>query len=461
MKSLIWFRDDLRTADHLALEAAMELAPSDTHAVFLLSPSTWQDHGWGPPRVSYVLKSLHSLSRELCACGIPLHLLSADRYEDAPEQITQLATKLGIQEVHAGIEYGFNEQLRDQQVTEELAGHGITLRLHHTQTILAVDEIQTGSGTPYKVFTPFRKAWEQRWAQLPERTKTIKRLSKTTSRQEIPPTPIPNSVAGFDSWNSIDLWPAGTSEGEQRLEQFLDERILNYSTERDRPDHEGTSTLSPWLATGSLSPGMCLDALIKRFGESLEDWPDGARTWQSEIVWREFYRHVMGSFSPISKSLPMQQWTKSIPWRDAPDDLEAWQRGQTGIEIVDAAMKQLNQTGWMHNRTRMIVAMFLTKNLLIDWRHGEHYFSQHLVDYDFASNNGGWQWAASTGTDAAPYFRIFNPDTQAQRFDPDGGYRRRWLDGKDLLTNAPIVDLKSSRKHAIDVFKKCRESQEA
>ena len=154
----------------------------------------------------------------------------------------------------------------------------------------------------------------------------------------------------------------------------------------------------------------------------------------------------------------MQAWTSAVEWRDAPEDLEAWRRGETGIEIVDAAMHQLSETGWMHNRCRMIVAMFLTKNLLIDWRHGERHFSTHLVDYDFASNNGGWQWAASTGTDAAPYFRIFNPDTQAERFDPDGAYRRRWLDPAAGLMRAPIVDLKSSRLRAIEVFKQAKDA---
>ena len=168
----------------------------------------------------------------------------------------------------------------------------------------------------------------------------------------------------------------------------------------------------------------------------------------------------MDAFPRVSRSMPMQGWTRNIPWRDAPGDLECWKQGRTGIEIVDAAMHQLARTGWMHNRARMIVSMFLTKNLLIDWREGELHFSRHLVDYDFPSNNGGWQWAASTGTDAAPYFRIFNPDTQAQRFDPDGAYRRKWLPQTSPLLSSPIVDLKSSRVRAIEVFKKCREATE-
>ena len=459
MTTLIWFRDDLRTTDHSALQAAVESDSSALHAVFLLTPSTWQEHGWGPPRVAYVLKTLQSLSGELRACGITLHVLQAKSYTDAPEQITRLARELDAKDVHAGIEYGLNEQHRDQQVEKNLAEYGISLTLHNTQTILPVEQIKTGSGTPYRVFTPFRKAWEQRWEHSAKQSDPIKTLSKQTSQPAPPSTTIPTSVPGFDHWDGIDLWPAGTQEGEVRLERFLDHCIAEYSTQRDRPDHEGTSSISPWLATGALSPGMCLDALTRRYGHSLAEWPAGARCWQGELVWREFYRHVMGSFPVVSKSLPMQKWTRAIPWRDAPEDLTSWQQGSTGIEIVDAAMHQLNQTGWMHNRARMIVAMFLTKNLLIDWRHGERYFSQHLVDYDFASNNGGWQWAASTGTDAAPYFRIFNPDTQAQRFDPDGEYRRRWLPDDGSLLRTPIVELKSSRKHAIEVFKACRESQ--
>ncbi len=456
MKDMIWFRGDLRIHDHPALEAACR-GNTPPHAVFVLTPETWLEHGWGPPKVAYLLTSLRALADELARLGITLHLLEAGSFERSVGLIGELAERLGIETVHAGLEYGVDERDRDRQLAEALTQAGRRLQLHHTQTILPVEEIASGSGTPYRVFTPFRKAWESTWfAEGRSATGAPDPVGPATT-----PTEIPDRIDGFEDWAGLGQWEAGTEAGLQRLEDFIDRALDDYDTARDLPDREGTSSLSPWLAIGSISPGMCLEALIRRLGPELARWPKGARSWQGELVWREFYRHVLACFPELSRNRPMQAWTASVAWRDAPGDLEAWRRGETGIEIVDAAMHQLAETGWMHNRCRMIVAMFLTKNLLIDWRHGERHFSTHLVDYDFASNNGGWQWAASTGTDAAPYFRIFNPDTQAERFDPDGAYRRRWLDPAAGLMRDPIVDLKSSRLRAIEVFKQAKDAAPA
>ena len=247
---------------------------------------------------------------------------------------------------------------------------------------------------------------------------------------------------------------AGEAEPHRRLEAFLDGPVERYHDDRDPPSLDGTSTISPWLACGSISPRRILTLLTQRFGPDPVAWAEGPSTWLSELIWREFYRHVMDGIPKLSMDRPLHGWTDRVRWRDDEAGFTAWCDGRTGIAIVDAGMRQLAETGWMHNRVRMITATFLAKHLLIDWRRGERFFMRQLVDGDFPSNNGGWQWAASTGTDAAPYFRIFNPDRQAERFDAAGTYIRRWVpeyDGPASMT--PIVDLKEARVRAIETFK--------
>jgi deoxyribodipyrimidine photo-lyase len=256
--------------------------------------------------------------------------------------------------------------------------------------------------------------------------------------------------------------------------------MKDYKQRRDLPGEDGTSRLSPYLAVGSVSPRRCLEAALKVNAASsspLEKGQEGALTWISEICWREFYVHVLVGFPRVCKGRAFQPVTERLVWNDNPDHFEAWKDGRTGVPIVDAGMRQLRTEGWMHNRVRMITAMFLTKNLFIDWRLGEAHFMRNLIDGFLASNNGGWQWSASTGTDAAPYFRIFNPVSQGQKFDPDGAYVRRFvpevaeIEGEmihepwNLPALArqfirypdPIVDLSESRETAISRFKALKE----
>ncbi|MCY1406591.1 Deoxyribodipyrimidine photo-lyase [compost metagenome] len=269
-----------------------------------------------------------------------------------------------------------------------------------------------------------------------------------------------------------DLWPAGETEAHDRLQRFIDEAVDDYQLQRDFPAVAGTSQLSPYLAAGVISPRQCLlRALGHNHGE-FDSGNSGLVTWINELIWREFYKHILNGYPRVSRHRAFRQETEALPWRHAPDELKAWQEGRTGIPIIDAAMRQLLATGWMHNRLRMIVAMFLTKNLLIDWREGERFFMRHLIDGDLAANNGGWQWSASTGTDAVPYFRIFNPVSQSRRFDSQGWFIKRWLpeladtDEKNIHSPMPpaqlfatsnypqpIVDLGSSRQRALNAFK--------
>ncbi|HCL4097052.1 TPA: deoxyribodipyrimidine photo-lyase, partial [Pseudomonas aeruginosa] len=267
------------------------------------------------------------------------------------------------------------------------------------------------------------------------------------------------------------LWPAGEEVAQERLRDFADQHLADYHERRDFPALPGTSQLSPYLAAGVLSPRQCLDAALVANRGEFSGGQQGAATWINELLWREFYKHILVGYPRVSRHRPFREETEALRWRQAPAELEAWQQGRTGIPIIDAAMRQLLATGWMHNRLRMVVAMFLSKNLLIDWREGERWFMRHLIDGDLAANNGGWQWSASTGTDAVPYFRLFNPLSQSERFDPRGEFIRHWLpelaglerkaihDPSSLGLFAgvdyprPMVDLKASRERALAAFR--------
>ena len=272
--------------------------------------------------------------------------------------------------------------------------------------------------------------------------------------------------------HSVDmqLWPPGELAARDRLKIFLNSKISNYSRDRNDPILEGTSRISPYLALGVISNRRCILEALKLNNFELQSGNKGICKWVDEIIWREFYKNIMHSFPRVSMHQPFNLSTLSIKWRHNQKEIEAWKNGKTGFPLIDAAMLQLKYEGWMHNRLRMVVAMFFTKNLLHDWRLGEAFFMENLIDGDFASNNGGWQWSASTGTDAAPYFRIFNPVTQSQNFDSEGRFIKKFLpqlaslDNKEIhlpdadkLENIDypnqIVDLKSSRLRAIEIFK--------
>ncbi len=462
MTQLLWFRNDLRLADNPALTAAAGSGEL-RHACTLLTPQQWREHDWSPARTDLLLRSLEPLGRELGERGIRLHLLTLARFDDSAEALLTLCRKHGIERIHANEEYAFNERERDRQLKQALGEQSITLSIYRDQTVVPVTELLTGSGTPYTVFTPFSRSW-WRWVEQnpPQLHPVPQAQGEPVTADEVPALP---------EWRStVAHWVGAGEEGAHKaLEAFIDERIDQYREERDFPAKPATSIISPYLALGILSPRQCL----VRASEALAGQSDSssARTWLNEIAWRDFYIQLMYHYPRLSKHRAFKPGTEQLRWNPPGEAFEAWKQGRTGIPIVDAAMRQLNATGWMHNRLRMITAMFLSKNLFIDWREGERYFMQSLVDGYLPSNNGGWQWSASTGTDAAPYFRIFNPVTQSERFDPDGAFIRRWvpeiahLQGKALFNPvgsvagypAPIVDLKSSRQAAIEAFQALKE----
>ncbi|KJK18277.1 deoxyribodipyrimidine photo-lyase [Pseudomonas sp. NPDC087612] len=473
---LIWLRSDLRVIDNTALAAACERGP--TLAVWLLSPGQWQAHDDAPCKVDFWLRNLQSLRAALAQLNIPLLIRHADTWQQAPQVLLQLCQEHQVQALHFNEEYGVNESARDQAVLAALGEHGIAAHGYLDQLLFRPGSILTRSASYFQVFSQFRKVcYERLHLGVPPLVNPIRAQAPTAVASD----PVPVEVAGFPHPAQAlrELWPAGEEEAQHRLQRFIDECAEDYQNQRDLPAVAGTSQLSAYLAAGVISPRQCLHAALNHnFGE-FDSGNRGLVTWINELLWREFYKHILVGYPRVSMHRAFRPETEALPWRHAPEELKAWQQGQTGIPIIDAAMRQLLATGWMHNRLRMIVAMFLTKNLLIDWREGERFFMRHLIDGDLAANNGGWQWSASTGTDAAPYFRIFNPVSQSQRFDSAGHFIRQWLPeladldekkihnpvpGGDLFaTNhypQPIVDLGSSRQRALSAFKNLPTRQE-
>jgi deoxyribodipyrimidine photo-lyase len=474
---LIWLRSDLRLHDNTALSAAAARGP--TVAVYLLSPEQWREHDDAPCKVDFWLRNLQALSGALGQLNIPLLIRHASRWDDAPAVLLELCRQLQIDAVHLNDEYGIHETRRDAAVAQALKAEGIEVQGYLDQLLFKPGSVLTKTGGYFQVFSQFRKVcYERLHHSLPSLVRTP--LAQTALN--IASDAIPTQVKGFDAPpDSLrELWPAGEDEARRRLDSFTDIQIDYYQSERDFPAKPGTSQLSAYLAAGVISPRQCLHAALQSNQGEFESGKVGAITWINELLWREFYKHILVGYPRVSRHRAFRPETEALAWRNAPEELAAWQQGRTGLPIIDAAMRQLLETGWMHNRLRMVVAMFLTKNLLIDWREGERFFMRHLIDGDLAANNGGWQWSSSTGTDSAPYFRIFNPLSQSEKFDAEGLFIKHWLPqlsglDKKAVHNpshlgglfgvagypAPIVDLSSSRARALAAFKNLPSRQTA
>ena len=469
---LCWFRTDLRVHDNPALSAAAN--SGTTLAVFIISPEQWLRHGDAPAKVDFWLRALHALRAELSNLGIPLKILHIDRWSTVPAALLKFAHEHNIDEVHCNRENGINERNRDRASFKLLQSQGIALIGHQGTSLFKPGTIKTGGGSYYRVFTPFAKACRSKLYSAPYQ---ITPCPAPQSASLLPHADdIPDTVAGFakPSLQIQSNWPVDAEAIEARVEHFLDERINTYHLKRDLPALDGTSQLSAYLAAGLVSAGQCLVAALNVNQGELDSGNKGVTTWINELLWREFYQHLLHGFPGLSMHQPMRTETLAVKWRDSPEDFQAWCEGRTGVPLVDAAMRQLLSSAWMHNRLRMVVAMFLTKNLLIDWRLGEAFFMKHLIDGELGANNGGWQWSASTGADSAPYFRVFNPVSQSEKFDPEGTFIKTWLPSLQNLSAkevhdpnpvarqacdypAMIVDLKSSRLRAIAAFSSTKE----
>ncbi|WP_318400649.1 deoxyribodipyrimidine photo-lyase [Photobacterium leiognathi] len=471
---IIWFRDDLRTVDNTALNHAIETG-LPVIALFVATPMQWHEHHVAAIQVDFIHRRLRVLKQQLAVLNIPLQVMQCNDFSESVDAIAEYCHQHRVVHVFVNKQYPLNEQLRDEKLGVLLAQSGVKQSLFDDNYVLEPETILNREGELFKVFTPYRNAWIKRFSAEPSYPVTTSKevvLSDTTSAMLADSTDIQS--LGYPVIESV-LWPVDEEAILQRLDTFCVTKAQDYHQQRDFPSIDGTSCLSPFLAIGALSARQCVYQLLQHFPHALEvNKEDGAFTWLNEIIWREFYGHLLHRYPELSKNQPFQDYTQYVRWLDNPTLLKAWQDGKTGFPIVDAAMRQLRATGWMHNRLRMISASFLTKDLLCDWRAGEQWFMQHLIDGDFASNNGGWQWAASTGTDSQPYFRVFNPTLQGQRFDPKGDFIRTWVkelakvpdkyihtphqwdSSGSLDYPLPIVDHKEARLLAIEAFKQAK-----
>lgn len=468
---LVWFRSDLRINDNLALHAACRDKQANVLALFIATPAQWKQHDMSPKQAGFIYHALQSLQQSLAERGITLHYLQSDDFTTSVQALSDFCQQHKVNHLFYNYQYEVNERQRDAQVEKKLGEQEIACQGFDDSVLLAPGSIQTGDGQMFKVYTPYSRAVVKRLREELPCCVTAPQTRANAPSKKLPSLkPFSYPTAAFDH----QLFPVDEQAALTRLRQFSQQPAITYAEARDLPAKEATSRLSVYLATGVLSPRQCLQRLLKNHPDALNQGK--AFTWVNELIWRDFYRHLLVAHPRLCRHKPFIDWTDRVKWQTSPQKLSAWKAGKTGFPIVDAAMRQLNQTGWMHNRLRMIVASFLTKDLLIDWREGERYFITQLIDGDLAANNGGWQWAASTGTDSAPYFRIFNPTTQGQRFDPQGEFIRQWLpelkqvpdsaihtphtwakkNSHTLDYPAPIVDHKTARKQTLDAFEQAK-----
>ncbi len=413
--ALVWFRRDLRDFDHAALHHALK-SHQRVYCAFVFDTEILEAlPRRADRRVEFIHGSVVELDAALRARGGGLIV----RHAAARECIPALAASLGVDAVFANRDYEPAALARDGDVAERLRVLGCDFRDFKDQVIFEKSEVLTQGGSAFSVFTPYKRAWLKTLTDFHLKAYPIDKYAG-----HLAPPPAGEAVPaltelGFEPTNLVELGiTPGMAAGRQLFEAFL-KRIGRYKARRDFPAVKGVSYLSVHLRFGTVSIRELARAAHAAGGE-------GAETWLSELIWRDFYFQILWHHPHVVGASFRPEYDK-VRWDDAPGLFEAWCEGRTGYPIVDAAMRQINHSGYMHNRLRMIVASFLTKDLGIDWRLGEAYFAEHLNDFDLAANNGGWQWAASTGCDAQPYFRIFNPVTQSERFDPDGAFIRRYL----------------------------------
>ena len=422
--TLFWHRRDLRIDDNLGLSTAA--AQSDrVVGVFCLDPHILEGDDIAPARVTYMIGCLQELQQHYQKLGSQLIVL-----QDKPETaIANLAQTLKATAVFWNLDVEPYAQKRDRAVQDALEAKGIEIKNFWDQLLHAPGEILTkSSNSPYKVYTPFWRSWVKE--PKPVVAALVKQLQGLTKAEEKQASAVaialPSAQELGYEWSNPLLLEPGATAAQERLEEFCDRAIYCYDEERNFPYVDGTSTLSAALKFGAIGIRTVWQATVEvRENCRSEEASNGVITWQKELAWREFYQHCMFFFPELAQGAYRDEF-KDFPWDNDRAKFAAWCEGKTGYPIVDAAMRQLNQTGWMHNRCRMIVASFLTKDLMIDWRWGEKYFMQKLFDGDLSANNGGWQWSASSGMDPKP-LRIFNPASQAAKFDQDGEYIRQWL----------------------------------
>jgi len=409
--SVVWLRRDLRLDDNVAVWNAAR-ASERVVCAFVLDPALLRGPRVGAPIVQFFFDSLHVLRERLRRHGSDLALLEGD----FAAELLALARRTGATALYFNEDYEPDAIARDERVAHDVRAAGLDVHVSTDHVYYGADDVVQSGGKPYVVYTPYRRRWNTRFAEAPNPPVPSERalrgalldIAAIGSSRDVP---APEAYGHASS----DAYPrGGIDEAARLLAAFVERGAARYAERRNVPAVDGTSRLSPHLRAGTVGIRTVVHATA------------GDDAFTGELVWRDFYQQLL-RHRPRAATEPFADAARRIAYRDDAHAFAAWCEGRTGYPIVDAAMTQLNATGWMHNRLRMIVASFLTKHLLIDYRRGERYFEQHLADADLAANNGGWQWASSTGTDAAPYFRVFNPTLQGKTFDPDGAFVRAML----------------------------------
>lgn len=466
-RALVWFRRDLRDYDHAALYQALKSSQAVYCAFIFDTEILDQLPDKADRRVEFIWESVRELKQALQQQGADLIV----RHGAARIEIPQLAKELDVAAVYANRDYEPAAIQRDASVADTLAHAGIGFHSFKDQVIFEQDEILTQNGKPFSVFTPYKNAWLKKLNDFYLQPYPVDHYAKHLARVTATELPGLESM-GFARTNLGSMqMPTGMSGGQRLLEDFI-ERMPMYQAVRDFPAIKGPSYLSVHLRFGTLSIRHLARTAWQLGGA-------GAETWLNELIWRDFYFQVLHHHPQVAEGHAFKAEFEALPFPNDKVLFQAWCDGRTGYPLVDAAMRQLNQTGWMHNRLRMVAASFLVKDLLIDWRWGERYFAGKLIDFDLGANNGGWQWVASTGGDAQPWFRIFNPVTQSEKFDPDGKFIRKyvpelaacnqkevhapWLIPAERLKKLgisigsgyprPIVDHATQRALALDLYK--------
>ena len=421
--SIVWLRRDLRLDDHAALDRAARCSERIVCA-FVLDPPLLRGPRMGAPIVQFFFDSLRELRAELRAHGSDLALLEGD----FASELLALASRVDAQAVFYNVDYDPEMRDRDERIVAALRAGRLDVYDSVDHVYAAAGEIVQQGGKPYTVYTPFRKRWQAEFEahpHLPYASEAAAR-GKFITAEALGATRAVPDPEDFGRRSSAAFPAGGSAPARRLLDAFIVGEADRYLNRRNVPAIDGTSHLSPHLRAGTVGIRTCVAAARQARAQRPAKAGANIDGWVSELIWRDFYQGLLVQFPRIAGE-PFIEAGKAVKYVQDPAGLEAWRTGTTGYPIVDAAMTQLNTTGWMHNRLRMIVASFLTKHLLIDYREGERYFEQHLADSDLAANNGGWQWSASIGTDAAPYFRVFNPTLQGKTYDPDGTFVRAML----------------------------------
>lgn len=469
--NLVWFRNDLRVDDNPALSLSMSDNRSPVTGIYLYYPEQLQHYGIGSNYHHLILTELKNLHSRLHQLNIPLVIINCGLFSLSAEILEMICQELKATSLFFNVEYPIDERKRDKAVVDKLSSH---VKCHRLIADSLVPPWLTVNGQKlgYKVFSAFEKTHQKILFDCPLtlacdiKKQPISNLKKITDWHCSNPVLSKKILSTIPAIKPTAIQMPEISEKniQKHLTQYCSNKILDYSKNRDYPSIDGTSNISAALAVGTISIKQCYS--IAKSQQGLQ-----AYSWIRQLVWRDFYRSVMWHFPHTCKGEAFNSVDRQINWSKDSEAIRRFQSGKTGIPIVDAAIIQLIKTGWMHNRLRMIVASYLTKNLWVDWRVGEAFFAEHLFDYDFANNNGGWQWSSSVGTDAVPYFRVFNPQSQQKKFDVNTDFIKQWLptlkklDAKSIHNfdkhkfedyPAPQVNIKETRQQAIEAFKNAK-----